>query len=170
MGRSITCQSCKTTFFKINKLRKCFKKYGNKIAEFACDQCTKTYRDKYWLNNHKKTDHPEPDQDVRAFICPKYGKSLRSPQSLKTHRKFFCHSLKVCHSSIIETSDIWFQKFESGLTGFKFLKPDFTSLNIHFPYECIVASLFHLMNGHCFSSLSKRTCIGDNSDRVLFEI
>ena len=68
--------------------------------------------------------------------------------------------------SIIEISDIQFQKFESGFTSFKFLKLDFTGINIHLPYECITASLFHLINGQCFSSLSKQTCIGDNSDRV----
>ena len=122
------------------------------------------YRDKYWLNNHKKTDHPEPDQDIRAFICSQCGKSLRSPQSLETHRKFFCHSYPI-----IDTSNIWFQKFESSLTGFKFLKPDVTGINIHLPYECMTASLFCLINGQCFSPLSKGTCIGNNSDRVLFD-
>ena len=83
---------CKATFSEINKLRKHFKKCGNKIAEFQCDQYRKTYKDKYWLNNHIKTDHPEPDQDVRAFICTKCGKFLRSLQSRKTHMKYFCHS------------------------------------------------------------------------------
>ena len=49
--------------------------------------------------------------------------------------------------SIIETSDIQFQKFESGFTGFKFLKPDVAGINIHLSYECITASLLHLING-----------------------
>ena len=72
--------------------------------------------------------------------------------------------------SIVETSNIWFQKFESSFTGFKFLKPDVAGINIHLPYECIATSLFHLINGQFFSSLSKLTCIGNNSDRVLLLI
>ena len=72
--------------------------------------------------------------------------------------------------SIIEMGDIWFQTFESRFTGFKFFKLDVTGINIHLPYECITASLFCLINGQCFSSLSKQTCIGNNSDRVLFNI
>ena len=39
----------------------------------------------------------------------------------------------------IETSNIQFQKFESGLTSFKFLKLDVASSNICLPYECITA-------------------------------
>ena len=57
----ITCVECKATFSQINKLRKHFTKCGNKIAEFQCDQCRKTHRDKYRLNNYMKTDHHCPD-------------------------------------------------------------------------------------------------------------
>ena len=69
--------------------------------------------------------------------------------------------------SIIETGDIQFQKFESGFTSFKFLKLDVTNINICLPYECLTASPLHLINGQCFSSLSKWICIGDNSDRLV---
>ena len=72
--------------------------------------------------------------------------------------------------SIIETSNIQFHKFDSGFTSFKFFKPDVAGINIHLPYECITTSLLRLINGQCFSSLSKWTCIGDNSDRVLLLI
>ena len=95
MGRSILTlhvQNVRQLFSQINKLKKYLRKCGNKIADFQCDQCRKTYRDKYLLDNHMKTDHPEPDHDVRAFICTKCGKSLRSLQSLKAHMKYFCHS------------------------------------------------------------------------------
>ena len=71
---------------------------------------------------------------------------------------------------IIETGDIQFKKFESSLTGFKFFKLDVAGINIHFPYDCISESLFCLINGQCFISLSKRTYMDNNSDRVLFNI
>ena len=83
-----------------------------------------------------KTDHPEPDEDVQVFVCPRCGKQLRSNQSLKTHRKFFCHSKgkRFVSVSISETGDIQSQKFESSFSGNKFLKPDAASINIHLPY------------------------------------
>ena len=94
MGRCILrlhVWNVRQLFLKLTNLRNPLKSVGTKLQSLHVTSA-QTYGDKYWLNNHMKTDHPEPDQDIRAFICTKCGKSLRSPPSLKTHMKYFCHS------------------------------------------------------------------------------
>ena len=107
MGRCILrlhVQNVRQFFLKLTNLR-------NKIAEFQCDQCRKTYRVEYQLNNHMKTDHPEPDLDV-----------LSAP-SVENHLEV--HSLSRPTFLPLIKDLLHFLLLNLVTSSFKNLKPDF---------------------------------------------
>ena len=60
---------------------------GTPMKPYECpeDNCKHAYRNKFWLDNHIKTDHPEANTDPLRFTCTIFLKIVKSQQALKSH-------------------------------------------------------------------------------------
>ena len=60
---------------------------GHQLKPYECPEegCKGAYKNKFCLDNHMKTEHPQAHQDTLRFNCTICLKPLKSQQALKSH-------------------------------------------------------------------------------------
>ena len=90
------CIDCKDRFASLEKLREHEKDCGKM---YRCMKCYVCYENKRYLEEHKKRDHPEEDEQK----CKKCGKRIEDSEELQEHQE-------DCGTYWCGTCDKWFTK------------------------------------------------------------